>query len=147
MHECAWNVAQCRGITKQELRQYRHLVAEIEQLKAERETLRSKTGSAPDGQPRSTEPGDVTAEAAIRCEKISRMITERIEESTALLVRIEAAINSLTDARERRLMRLRYIDGMKWEQIAIELNYEYSWVLRLHGKILAKLSNKPLKAT
>ena len=140
MHECAWNVAQCRGITKQELRQYRHLVAEIEQLKAERETLRSKTGSAPDGQPRSTEPGDVTAEAAIRCEQISRKITDRIEQSAILRDRIETAINGLTDARERRLMRLRYIDGLRWEDVADELGYEIRQVTRIHGWALAKLS-------
>jgi DNA-directed RNA polymerase specialized sigma24 family protein len=129
-------------VTKQDLRQYRHLVAEIEQLKAERETLRSKTGSAPDGQPRGTEPGDVTAEAAIRCEKISRMITERIEESTALLVRIEAAINNLPDARERRLMRLKYIDGLKWAQVADVMGYEIRQVTRIHGWALANMAKR-----
>lgn len=139
MHECAWNVAVTNGITKQELRQYRDLKAEIEQLVAERAALRGKTGSAPDGQPRGTEPGDVTAETAILAEKISEKISARIAELTALRWRIELAVEGLTDSRDRRLIYLHYVDGLSWEQVAEAMDYDLRHIYRLHGWALTKL--------
>ena len=48
-------------------------------------------------------------------------------------------IRDIKDDRERELMELRYIDGLRWEKIALEMNYSHRWVTRLHGRILAKL--------
>jgi len=52
---------------------------------------------------------------------------------------IEATINKIEDSTLRTLLRYRYIDGAKWEQIAVDMNYDYSWVLRLHGSALNAL--------
>ena len=46
----------------------------------------------------------------------------------------------LEDGRLRDVMRYRYIDGMKWEQIAVVMRLDYRWVLRLHGRALCKLT-------
>ena len=48
-------------------------------------------------------------------------------------------IREINDDRERELMELRYIDGLRWEKIALEMHYSYRWVTRLHGRILKKL--------
>ena len=55
---------------------------------------------------------------------------------------IEQAIDSLEDTRHRLIMRLRYIDGMCWEDISEKVHYEYRWVLRLHRDALKILSEK-----
>lgn len=49
---------------------------------------------------------------------------------------VERAINAIPNANQRDVLRLRYLNGMKWEQIAVKLNYDYRWVLRLHGMAL-----------
>ena len=54
--------------------------------------------------------------------------------------RIETAVEKLEDGRLRDVMRYRYIDGMKWEQIAVVMRLDYRWVLRLHGRALCKLT-------
>lgn len=129
-------------ITKYELRQYRYLKTEIEQLAAERAALRGKTGSAPDGQPKGTEPGDVTGETAIKVAAISEKISAKIAELTALRWEIETAVESIPDSRDRLLMRKRYIEGKTWELIAVEMNYTWRWTVELHGRILRDLENR-----
>ena len=51
---------------------------------------------------------------------------------------IERAIEALPD-NQKQLMRYRYIDGMKWEKVAVEMNMEYRWVLRIHGRALQEI--------
>ena len=64
----------------------------------------------------------------------------RIEEKTDLLYdikcEIDEAIESVPDARLRRLLKLRYIDFYTWEKIAEKMNYDLRWVHRLHKKAL-----------
>lgn len=50
-------------------------------------------------------------------------------------IRIEAAIDAL-DGRERYIMRARYIEGRKWEEIALVMNYSIQHLWRVHGDIL-----------
>lgn len=60
--------------------------------------------------------------------------------AVALCRQIEAAIDALPDGRQRLLLRLRYIDGRTWEQIAVRMALDYRWVLRLHGRALEQLA-------
>ena len=127
------------GITKRELRQYRDLAAEIERLQTELSALRAKTGSAPDGQPKGTEPGDVTGDTAILAVKLQEKIAARIADLIALRWRIEQAVESLADSRDRQIIYLHYVDGLTWEQVAEAMNYDLRHIYRLHGWALIKL--------
>ena len=50
---------------------------------------------------------------------------------------IRKTINSVHDAELRMLLHKRYIQGLKWKQIAIDMNYDYSYVVHnLHSKAL-----------
>nr|DAE21251.1 MAG TPA: CMP/hydroxymethyl CMP hydrolase [Caudovirales sp. ctkvU4] len=51
-------------------------------------------------------------------------------------------IDSLQDYQERIIMQYRYLNNMKFEDIAKELNYDTSWITRLHGRALNKLREK-----
>lgn len=46
------------------------------------------------------------------------------------------AIERLTDERERLVLTLRYIKGLKWEEIAVEMHVEWAQVHRIHAKAL-----------
>lgn len=71
---------------------------------------------------------------------IEREIGASIDQLERTRLQVESVINSVPDVNQRNVLRLRYISGMKWEQIAVKLNYDYRWVLRLHGKALNKIA-------
>lgn len=41
----------------------------------------------------------------------------------------------------RELMRLRYIDGADWTEVAATINYERAQTHRVHARALAKIKN------
>ena len=51
---------------------------------------------------------------------------------------IENIISTL-DEREKLLMRLRYIEGMMWEEICVKMRYEWRNTHRIHAEALRKL--------
>ena len=71
---------------------------------------------------------------------IEREIGASIDQLERIRLQVESVINSVPNVNQRNVLRLRYISGMKWEQIAVKLNYDYRWVLRLHGKALNKIA-------
>jgi RNA polymerase sigma factor (sigma-70 family) len=46
------------------------------------------------------------------------------------------AIEEMNDERERTILTLRYIKGLKWEEIAVQLHVERAQVHRIHAKAL-----------
>ena len=63
------------------------------------------------------------------------------EKLAAELLRIEQAIETL-GATERTLMRLRYIDGLSWQAIAMRINYSWQQTHRIHARALIKIKDK-----
>lgn len=52
---------------------------------------------------------------------------------------IEKSINALEDSSHRTVLRLRYLDGMKWEKICVAISYEWAWTHRIHSNALGKI--------
>lgn len=71
-----------------------------------------------------------------RLAELNRQIDERIDRLIEIKQEILTAINSVDDATYRTLLIQRYVNLKKWERIAIEMNYDYYWVLKLHGRAL-----------
>ena len=53
---------------------------------------------------------------------------------------IEKVIDSLKDARERTVMRYRYISGLKWEEVCVKAHYSWKHTHRLHSEALRKIN-------
>lgn len=70
--------------------------------------------------------------------KVQKMINSQLEKGYKEMAYIEDTISSLTE-REKRLMRLRYIRCMKWEEICVEMGYEWRHIHNIHSSILRKL--------
>lgn len=66
---------------------------------------------------------------------------QKREKLAAELLRIEDAIETL-DSTERTLMRLRYIDGLSWQAIALRISYSWQQTHRIHARALIKLMDK-----
>ena len=132
-------------MTKEELKAYQYIKREREHLAEKLEELETAMclprSQRLDGMPRSG-----SSESYIKEEQIDskeELLALYQEKTTALLgalVHIERAIETL-DPRERHLVRLHYIDGKTWEQVAVEMGYSWRQVHRIHGEALEKLKD------
>lgn len=69
----------------------------------------------------------------------SKMIDVRIDELYAIKQEILQAINTVDDSTYRTLLIERYVNFKTWEQIAVDMNYCWRQIMRLHGQALQKI--------
>lgn len=125
------------------LRRYRTREAEIERLREEIARTRAQAEGAAaqlSGLPRGGSGEDRLQRAVELLERRCTELAGQIEAGQEARRQTEAAIDALPDGRQRLLLRLRYIDGRTWEQIAVRMALDYRWVLRLHGRALEQLA-------
>lgn len=130
------------GEKKRWLMEYRRLEAACDALIDERARWMSRAAKVTPvytDLPRSTG-GDRVQTAVDHLAEIDAQIGREIEAIERRRARTVEAIRSVADARLRTLLKLRYIDGYKWEEIAVKMMLDYRWVLRLHGKALSNLT-------
>lgn len=69
-------------------------------------------------------------------------INKDIDTLVDLKKEITETINEIPDLRQRTILEMRYLSFRTWEQIAVALSLDLSWVHRLHGRALKKISEK-----
>ena len=89
-----------------------------------------------DGMPRGCDQSDLSDYAALLDEQIELLKKERLEKAKAY-AGIEDKIRKMEDEDEQRVLRLRYIHGLKWEEVAVKMGYSWQWVHKIHSKALA----------
>lgn len=52
---------------------------------------------------------------------------------------IRQVIESVENDRERQLLQYRYVDGLSWEQVAVNMGYNYRHTTKMHGWAIAKI--------
>lgn len=130
------------GEKKAILSEYRAIERRINRLIDEKAAWNAKamaTTSSFSDMPRSGGGADKIQTTVEKIIEIEEKLDHEIDAMADLRNRIEAAVEKLEDGRLRDVMRYRYIDGMKWEQIAVEMHYSYMQVCRLHGKALLEI--------
>lgn len=83
--------------------------------------------------------GDKLGDAVARILDAESRVSDEIEMLEATEREVIGTINSVEDERLRGILYRRYICGRKWEVIAVDLNIEYRWLLRLHGRALQEV--------
>ena len=134
-------------MNKEELNKYMETKREIEIIEDKIEYLKEKKTSIKSmvitDMPRGSNSendrlgillGEIEELINIYNEKQIRLIKQQIK--------IEEAISILDDPIDRNIMRLRYLEGMKWEKICVEVNYRWAQVHRHHKSILEKICKK-----
>lgn len=134
-------------MTKEELQNYRSLERERRQVKAKLEeietALYSPRAQQLTGMPSAPpKPGSMLEAAVARniedLEALREHYQELLDRLTTEQLNIEKDIDRL-DTTARTLMRYRYIDGRKWEEICVLMNYSWRQVHRLHAAALITL--------
>lgn len=126
---------------KARLHSYQDIKAERAQIKAEMDRLTDPRGPNLDGMPRGSAGGDAMVSAAVKLADLRQKYQDKLDALTAAQTDIEELIDSL-GSRERRLMRHRYIEGLRWEKVCVKMGYEWAQAHRLHRNILDKLLEK-----
>lgn len=131
-------------MTKKELQSYRMLVLECEQIsellrETESYLYTPRTGQL-SGMPQSSGFGKETEEKAIRGMELRERYQNQISELFQRQLAIEKALECLPPT-EKILMRLRYIRGLRWEDICQEMHYSWKQIHRIHAAALEKIKN------
>lgn len=77
--------------------------------------------------------------------KYDRLVELEMEIDNAVdeLIRVKGEVLSgimrLEDGRHRKILRLRYVDGKTFEEIAVMIKYSYKQTRRLHAAALGKM--------
>lgn len=88
--------------------------------------------------------GDRIQDAVEKIVEIEAIINIEIDRLVGIQTEIEGAIKNIPDITLQTLLRMRYIDGLTWEKIAVKLDKSYQWVCELHGRALQKIPKKVL---
>ena len=111
-----------------------------EELKALREIKQSakvqQLSDMPKGSIRQQDLSDVL----VGIEKLQKRIDDEIIKSVNVRLDIENTLLNVSDAQEARVLRLRYIELMKWEEICVQMNYSWKGIHKVHGRALKNLN-------
>lgn len=133
-------------MTKKELRKYYWLRKNIQSLEEELLKLETKARNITPifkDEPKASIPDirDKVADLVTKIVDIQNIISKKLWEAYDILEKIEKAIEILPE-REKYLIRSRYIDFKRWEEIAVDMNYSYRQVHNIHSNALQLLLKK-----
>lgn len=125
-----------KGELKQKLYSYRDLKAERRQIETLQNRLAEPKGLSIDGLPRGPSTGDAMTSIIQQRDALRDLYAAKGAELDRAMVEIEGLIGWLTDARERMIMRYRYLDCLKWENVCVKANYSWKQTHRYHDRAL-----------
>lgn len=127
---------------KEFLRKYRNMQYKIRNIESEIEEIETRlmpSAIRTDKEPTGGSPlyyGDeLLAEAADRKQELYEMR----EQALRIMIEISDIIDKVRPEELSRLLHMRYIECLTWEEIAVDLHYDIRWVYRLHGQALVKV--------
>lgn len=121
------------------LSQYRDVVKETMRLVREKEEWRSLAEKITPSYSFEPKTQSVTSKVETGAEnivEIDKQLQEQIAKRVRLRLEIAKVIYNLGSEKYRYLLSSRYIDGKKWEQIALDMNYSVMQIWRMHGEAL-----------
>ena len=129
-------------MTKDRLRNYASLKEEREQLRRQLDELEA-TLYYPKIQRLNDMPSSPSEENTLelmvaRHIELQERYEAKITEMTKEMLLIEEAIDAL-EPTARMLLRYRYLDGLKWEEVCVRMNYSWMQTHRIHANALNQL--------
>ena len=125
---------------KEQLSQIKKTDRLIDRLLSTVQTLRSSlTSQSYELQPdrvQTSGPKDRLSETFARIDDLEREINARIDDLIRLKEDTSKVIYQISDKDQQNVLIARYVQGERWEKIAVDLNFSIAQVYRLHGKAL-----------
>lgn len=131
-------------MTRAELKQYRSLKTEIEDLEKEIDKLRVKMLDVPEVMGKVAKSSDefpyilehvsvkmVEPKEAAAIEERIRLKELRKDQANELVLRIESFINSIPDSADRMIFDMVYLQGIKQREVADTLGYSRSRITQI----------------
>lgn len=84
--------------------------------------------------------------AAVEVAELTDKLNQKLHQAIMVQENIKKLLESLDDIKLRQLMFYQYINGMRWEEIAVRMDFNYRWVLRLHRKALNQISEQAIES-
>lgn len=125
------------------LMQYRAADNEINDLLREKERIMArltKMTSSVSDMPHGPHQPDKLTDGVAAIIELDAEIDRKVDELCEMRREITKQVDKMDSDKQRRVLKLRYISGMTWERIAIEMRYDRTYVWRLHGAALNSLS-------
>ena len=126
---------------KEYLKSYRRAVKREKDILDEIQRLRADKmfpSVANDGMPKGSNQSDLSDYIAILDEQIELLKAERLEKARCYQ-KIERQIKQMENEDEQEVLRLRYITGLKWEEVAARMSYSWKHIHRIHSSALCNL--------
>ena len=123
---------------KEYLKSYRRAVKREKDILDEIQRLRSDKmfpSVVNDGMPKGSSQSDLSDYIAILDEQIELLKAERLEKARCYQ-KIERQIRQIKNEDEQEVLRLRYIIGLKWEEVALNMSYSWKHIHRIHSSAL-----------
>ncbi len=128
---------------KEYLSQYGAIERNIRRMEEEKEQCRRRAMRITPGyEPVIADSGGVSdpvGRAVEQMERWEKRIIAEIDRLVDLREEIEAVIADVPNAVQRELLERRYIQLQSLEKIAVEMNYSYVHVKRIHGRALQQI--------
>ena len=130
---------------KQFLSQSYRLAEQIESHKRELAELRemmpvissSSFSDTPNSGSRILEPS--FAKMTVRIVDLERKVAQEIDTLCDVKLKIHYAIEAVPDVSQRLLLRLKYIEGLSWQDVADRLHYSVKHAFKIHQEALQKV--------
>jgi DNA-directed RNA polymerase specialized sigma subunit len=129
-------------MTKERLKNYANLKEEREQLRRQLDELEATLYYPKiqrlNGMPSAPSKENTLELMVARHLELQDKYEAKIAEMTAEMLLIEEAIEAL-EPTARMLLRYRYLDGLKWEEVCVRMNYSWMQTHRIHANALNQL--------
>ena len=113
--------------------------SKIEQI-ASLNALATKCTSAITGMPHNPSPSQSTmADAICKIVDLQELLKKDLSALVDLKREIMGVINGIGNDEYKTVLEKRYLCFLSWEQIAVDMGYEMSWLYRLHQRALEKV--------
>lgn len=81
-------------------------------------------------------PKDTLGETVVKIMSLEEDISTRIDELVQQKADAMRRILNVPDKDQQNVLIARYVDGLKWEKIAVEFNFSIAQIYRIHGAAL-----------
>ena len=130
-------------MTGEQLREVRAAYKERKQLEekiVEFEFMRVSPRTAVYGTERvqTSARGDMQPDTIAKLDELIATYNAKLKACVELIAEFESALE-VVNSKERRILRMYYIDGMTWEQVCVEANMSWTNLHRMRKKALGKI--------